>query len=290
MRFWISCLVFCFFLALMTPLNHLKFIVDPLQKFCVHRLSQGEFRQISQGLVCGQDVSQPQLRHWLQSLGLMHIVVASAAQVHWIARFTGRVPGVSAAALVAFALMSGAQPPIVRALCAWGLQRISQLFVWNRSGIDVFLLSLFLSLAGSWHWVTSLSWHLTVAASCAVLLHVRWGVTANPLLNLLTQQLLVLTFLLPYSLAWNQMSLTSILANLLLGSILSLVLFPLSLFSLLIPQTLRIVDVLMSLLFRVTQGWVPQTQGVYAMPSAQMKFVWTATILCLAVIFFRRKP
>jgi hypothetical protein len=98
----------------------LKPISQPFQKFCLERSQRlTEMRPPVESLVCGKKPNRSsELQMWLVHLGLIHIFVISGSHLTFLKSITKNyVSGIwQFLLLLLFTLMSGAEPPIVRAL------------------------------------------------------------------------------------------------------------------------------------------------------------------------------
>lgn len=161
----------CFFPATGQLLSLFSAASAPVHKFCQNFLSGTAHESINRALLCGAELHEPELHLLLVEVGLYHLVVVSGAHLTFLERSFRRLLPVRAHALLPlflgfYALVSGWQPPVVRAWIQCGLGTSAR-----SSPADV-LKSWIWCLALHPQWIHSLSLHLSVVA--CLILTVSW--------------------------------------------------------------------------------------------------------------------
>lgn len=285
MRIFFIPAALCLGLYFLGNLKLLKEVSWKWQKACVDRVPRHSFAPVPKALVCGEDPEPAWLRDWLLHLGLLHLVVASAAQVHFLVRLAKKIHPIGIPFfLLSFLVVSGFQAPLMRASLTWLYASLEGFFKWGQNKHRAFLFAWIGSLAWNPSWAQSLSWHLTQAASMALLcLPLK---SEDPLWKkLILTQAWVGLFLLPYQMAWNQLRWEAFAANLLLAPVVSGFLFPLALLELALPPTSVWMEALMQACLQVSEilfGKSSLTEAsTYPLPSALQRHLWTCFLLLL---------
>lgn len=297
--------VFSFLMMKFNSLQKMKLFFQPLQNACLERLSGHASSEISQALVCGQDIQNPEMRWWFYCWGLTHVIVASSAQLQLLRNIASWLKpnsdALSILLLFLFVMGTGLQAPILRGALAILLVQISQRFCLGWTSFHIFFLSLALSLGIHPDWIHSWSWQLTVLCSSAQgiflgLVKMKtpqqnfsnenkdqfpWtrGLTSlwQNLLMVFALNFFVLIFILPFSSVWDQWRWQTFLGQVSFGFILSMLLFPMGLLALFIPPLLGFQNELMKILL-ILSGKIPNEPqpGV---------FLWSPQILQTWIVF-----
>ena len=174
-------------------LDELMRLSAPVHEFCLSSLSDTAHFTISSALVCGENLTDPRLHLLFIQAGLYHVVVVSGAHLVTIELVLRRVLPVRFQTLIPiglgfYCLMSGWQPPVVR---AW----FHSLLRLNGAASRTALLgSWLLCLALHPQWIHSLSLQLSVLASLALVRRHK-----SPLLFCLQIFILMLPLLMGWS-------------------------------------------------------------------------------------------
>ncbi len=134
------------------------------------------------GLVLGLDDLHhtPRFNDVLVSTGTIHVVVVSGFNLSLV--FMGiinligskyKIKGIFTALTIAFiyALITGFEPPVVRALIMLVMVSISKYYGRESAGIDILIFSAFIMLMLSPHYFWSISFHLSFFATLGILLY-----------------------------------------------------------------------------------------------------------------------
>ncbi len=149
-----------------------------LQHFCVEQFSGENLRPLAGALVCGNDLSGSPLKNLFIDTGLYHVLVVSGAHLGLLLFFFNSLwlsqkpesdqiqhsslrRWVISGCLFFYALMTGLQAPVVRALFQYLMMRDGRV-----RPIDV-LFSYFYCLAFEPRWLNSLSLQLSTVATLA---------------------------------------------------------------------------------------------------------------------------
>lgn len=146
------------------------------QNLCQVILNQAESSSLSEALFCGVKLPFGRDRVLFQKVGLYHILVVSGLHLNWVKRgyefmtpkWAHSAIGLSIT-LAAYALFTGWQPPVVRALFE---KLIPKQYFSEPVRI---LTSFFLCISLHPHWSLSLSLSLSVTARVAIFLCNRWS-------------------------------------------------------------------------------------------------------------------
>lgn len=188
--------------------------------------------ELLSGILLGQNKGLPgQLKLALRDTSTLHIVVASGQNLSMVAglflalsglikRRNALVLGLLAA--VGYTILSGMQIPIIRAAIMFSLASLAQLSGRQRDGVWVLAVTAGLMLLINPAWITSLSFQLSVLATLGV-------VSVSPILLRYFKNLPIIGQDLAVTLGaqalvtpviiqnFHQLSLTGVLANLLIG-------------------------------------------------------------------------
>lgn len=211
-----------------------------LQILCNDHVVPHEFKKLTAAVVCGAPLSQGPITHLFQLTGLVHLLVVSGGHLVFLERilhvFFSKVPRFQfflGFLLFVFTLLTGFQPPCVRAFTHWCLQRYSKrtrLFwrPWQTTLISgLGLLLLFPNWLSSYSFL--LSW------GCALAVSVR---SKGVIRKQITLYVTLLPFLLPLSAPHPY----SIILNLFITPLFGLLIFPLGIFHFAIPQVTSVLD------------------------------------------------
>ena len=204
---------------------------------CLSQIPKSIYFEISEALVCGKRISDPGLRTTLASTGLIHLFVVSGLHLNLLSRcfnFATVAKPLEIPLLFVYALTSGANPPVVRAF----LQKVVSLFklrfemhwpaditIWHTS---------FITLILSAQWIHSFSFLLSWSAMLGISLFKRH--------NILSQHFGIYLVMFPVLSQISSPHPASIFITMILGTLIGSLIFPLAIFSLLIPALSHILD------------------------------------------------
>ncbi len=249
-----------------------------LQNKCA-LLSPTEFqnREWISAVVCGKTPAQNSEYRLLQMSGLLHLVVVSGSHLVFIEqilsiafeRFKWRII-VKTIVLTAFALLTGFQAPVVRALCSQLLnhfQTSAKLF-WSPPAVTLFAGLITLMIAPAW-W-KSISLQLSWVASLAL----QIPTTNESWSRRIKQQLYIFVLMFPLLMQFAPSHPVSILYNLAAAPFLGVVMFPASAASMLFPGVLSFVDSMWSWFFSLLELSVPQGGSLEPIKFGSLAFIW----------------
>jgi ComEC/Rec2-related protein len=234
------------------------------QKFCSNLAPQtSPWLPQYQALVCGMNMANGDFKGGLTALGLIHLMVVSGGHLYVLLKLwsfiEARVDGLRHLKffiLIAYAFLTGFQPPVVRATLQILVSQQSQRKNWHfRSDQSVAISGLFCLVLFP-RWIESWSLLLSWLASFSLCL---------PSKGENNRQIWIYLILFPAILKFQFFHPISILANLLLAPFLAEALFPLSLLCFLIPPLANWVDFLWTCLFWISKyfnTWIETTEGV----------------------------
>ena len=309
-------LAFAVFLTLITPLfwsHSVSEMAVSLQQICFAQSPISRHTAVYSALVCGQSLSQHPgtfvLKSDLARTALIHLVVASSGQLHFIDSVLRKLLNQKLAAwlipitLVFFALLTGLGPPYVRVLIAWTLRAVSQRLKLNWTPVQILTMAGFFSL-----WFAlgicdrpgdllslSLSWIAGLAILCASDFRMTGG-TERKARRLTWQEkiksqlrfhsilyLLMIPALLPLRIAHP----LTIFWNLAAAPLFNFILFPCSLAAFAFPRALlSILDPIFDLFEIAVHNlslWTPQGLAKFQVPTLlTWLYLFTLTLAALA--------
>lgn len=214
-----------------------------LHNQCLKFTPESFIPEIYASLVCGKKLPTSELSQNLKNLGIYHVIIVSGSHLIFLSLLVEKIftstrlsklKFFTLPLLIVYALATGAEPPVVRALFSIiidTLQKKRKLF-WNQN--EVIFISLLVSLALFDPWRKSYSLLLSYVASVALSLTAK----KQHLLKNLGIYFLIFPFLLPLSAP----SPVSFITNMLLAPLVGFVLFPLSFLAFIIPYFYLLVD------------------------------------------------
>ncbi|HVK62634.1 MAG TPA: ComEC/Rec2 family competence protein [Bdellovibrionales bacterium] len=255
-------------------------LIEPLHQQCLSSCPQSRHFEMYAAIVCGSSLESDFTRDAFARTGLIHLLVVSGSHLVFLEDLlrlilpVRRFPRSSSAAiglvLIGFALVTRLQPPVLRACFAWLAGVVSETFILNWSRLVVLSVSgastLFFCRTRGEVLSLGLSWAASMALHL-VSIHRRTG----------SVSLWLKTHITAYSLLWIPLATitvahpVSILCNLLLGPIIGLVLFPVSVTAIIVPIVSTISDVLWDItLFVVnaTAELLPALRSPGTMPAS----------------------
>ncbi len=256
-------------------------------------MSPTEFqnREWISAVVCGKTPAQNSEYRLLQMSGLLHLVVVSGSHLVFVEqilsiafeRFKWRMVA-KTFVLSAFALMTGFQAPVVRALCSQLLnhfQSSNKLF-WSPPAVTLFAGIITLTIAPAW-WKSislQLSW---VAALCLQIptQNESWG-------RKIKQQLYIFVLMFPLLMQFAPPHPVSILYNLAVAPFLGVVMFPASAAAMLFPDALGFVDIVWSWFFGFLEVSIPRSGTLEPIKFGSLLLIW-AYVFGINIYFVTRE-
>ena len=333
------CIVFgSFLLSFGAILQRIKKLSEPLQITCQNLYFDPNNLQnshpVAKSLVCGIPLEEAQLLGWFQNWGVVHVLVASGAQIlvlHFLLTklmglfFNCDEPDLSSlmwlacklaiySPLLFYLAVTGFTAPLVRACVLFFVVEIDQVFSWNWNSLQKHITASILTLGLQPAWIQSWSWHLSTLCSLA-LVWSEWmqfqfksyektgprttvfakvmSSTGCWLLKIILTHSLVLLFILPFSLRWNQWSISSFLGQLTLAPLLSGVLFPVSLMGAVFPTLLDLQDQFVRMLKSLAPNNMLGTNFPLIVPSSSLSStnltLWTFILTAVSWFAFKKK-
>ena len=277
-------------------LDHLNPIIEVLHEWCMNRVRQhADQTDIHLALICGERLPFGSMKQTFIEVGLIHLMVVSGAHLLFLEKMMNVLPRwplktiFVLCVLVTYALIAELHPPIVRALISISLHKLSRQLQMHWSSRWVVMFSGILSVVIQPQWIQSMSLQLSWIGALAFASTPAKKITIMaPIMSYL--------LLLPMISQWNMLHPLSIGVNWVLFPVLSITLFPLSVFSFLFPVFYTVTDPLWSLLIH-TLTWIqPFLQQIpfyiHPIPNA-FRWVYIGFIFfflqCFWVLFHRMK-
>ena len=240
----------CSLLSLMfffQPFVDVGGLSSSLQEFCLKSLNHLENREISEALICGKRLPvSSSVRSVFVQGGLIHLMVVSGAHLIFLERFLNKLPlgkiktPVICLTLVFYSLMSGLNPPVLRALFSFFLFNFSKHFKLFWSSFLVSFLSVLLCLLFDPSLSSSQSLMLSFLATF---------LQAVPV-SFFKKCFLIYVFVSPIINQWQVLSPLTIFVNWSLAPFLGAVLFPLTFLSPFFPPLCFVADFLWGLVIK----------------------------------------
>lgn len=218
-------------------------LAEPFQKICLHLSPRAtELSDLYTATVCGMTPEYSNVMWDFRNTGLYHLVVVSGAHLSFLATLIFMSPFpretnkakkyVLILALVTYALMSGLNPPVVRALVSYFYFQFQKRYQLGWSNYSVVVGSGLFCLVIFPAWWTSLSFLMSWLASLAILLPGR---------PIQKAAYCYLFMLLPMSqFQWNHP--LTIFFNLVLAPVLGFLVLPVSIVPFLVPPLTVVSD------------------------------------------------
>ena len=249
-------------------------IISTLHGWCLDRISTHTFNtEIYSALICGKRLTfGGELRKIFTDAGLIHLMVVSGAHLLFlekIFKFLPKFPfknGFIFFSLVFYSLIAGLHPPIFRALVSFFLSVVSQKFrlFWTPYWRIMFSGIICLVLNPQWISSTSLqlSWIGALAFSTA-----RY--------SRFLSQVLAYFLILPVISQWTGLHPLSIWINWIMFPVISMILFPLSVLSFIIPVVSPVTNFFWTHLIGILEKLQPVFQQTpFYIPYIPQKFRW----------------
>lgn len=213
-----------------------------LQSLCTSRVPGGPYAKIYEGLICGARLPPSDFKSHLLNTGLFHLIVASGAHLAFVEsllrlalrkRFEFVIPCM----LFSYALVTGLCPPFVRALLYWAFRILSQKFQLAWTPLQSLTLAGFAALVVCNRPSELLSLAFSWIAGVAV--QIFSEKKKEPTFSdALLFQVSIYALMIPPTLALATPHPLSIVWNLVLGPLLTFLLFPAALLVLILPNKL----------------------------------------------------
>ena len=229
------------------PFFDVREIASLFQDFCLKNLNHMERGEISEALICGKRLPiSSSIRSIFVQGGLIHLMVVSGAHLIFLERFLNKLPlgrvktPVICMTLTLYALMSGLNPPVLRALFAFFLFNISKQYKFFWSSFLVNFLSVLLCLFFDPSLSTSTSLKLSFLASFLQAMPVGY----------FKKCVLIYIFVSPIVNQWQVLSPFTVFINFSLAPFIGAFLFPLTFLSPLFPPFRFLSDLLWTLVLK----------------------------------------
>ena len=287
-----------FFNALMSVnifnLDFLFPLSEQLNAWCIQRIYQSAPAQadIYLALLCGKRLPAGELRDMFSQAGLIHLMVVSGAHLIFLEKMWAQTPHwpfknvFIVLSLILYTLMAGLHPPVFRALMSFFIYRFSNVFQLFWSSYWRIMLSGVLSLMFRPEWVSSISLQMSLIGALGF---------ASARYSKLLSCVLCYILLLPILSQWTSLHPLTAGVNWIFYPIISVTLFPLSVFSFIFPFCYWITSSLWIKLIqflKLLQPFLEQTP-FYVYP-IQGNWIWLYIGLIFlisqgALICFRKK-
>lgn len=257
-------------------LSNTSHLASKLQQKCVQTLPRDSTERASlASLLCGEKITEENLRKKLQQTSLIHIFVISGSHLILFDQLLGilRIPlYVRFLILALYTLATGFQPPAVRAL--GGLLAAATL-LWRgwRIPADQRVLAVGLTILAAFpDWWQSrsliMSWCASLALCVPSILRLR-----GSLQRLSVAQGAIFVLMMPPLWGFGSLHPLSLLYNLLLAPVVSFVLLPLGLLTLIIPHSSFLFDNTLTY-FTTGLQWVSEPVQLPAGSSLPTPLLW----------------
>ena len=264
-----------------------------LRSECSSHLSQTQYHELNSALICGTNLQNLQTKNLFQFTGLIHLIVVSGSHLIFlqqiIAYFLSRILRrnasflITALILLFFTLMTGLQPPCVRAFVQLLIGKFNQeckLF-W-RPWHSVFISGL-ICLSLFPEWLASLS--LLMSWACAFALSIPTRSQSH-----FKQHVVIYFILLPVLSSISIPHPFVILVNFIFAPIFGMIVFPMALISAVLPYLNGVTDQLwraLLLCLEVVQKFTPPLGAFKILTVYQWGFLFILH-LTLHFIFMKR--
>lgn len=264
-------------------------LTNSLHFQCLKLTPKSFYAEIYSALICGKNLSTTSLTQNLKNLGIYHMIIVSGSHLVFLSVLIEkiffsprleRLKLISLPLLTLYALTTGTQPPVVRALISIVIdkfQKRNKLF-WKQN--EIIFISLLICLAIFDPWKISYSLLLSYVASVILSLTIK----ENSLVKNIWIYILILPFLLPLS-APNPLS---FLSNMTLAPFLGAILFPLSFGAFLIPYFYLFVDPLWKVFLFVCKILGSELQSLDPI-SIPLSTLWVISIFLNFYGIYREK-
>lgn len=231
-------------------LSNTSNLASSLQQNCVRILPQASTERASlASLLCGQKITDENLRQKLQQTSLIHIFVISGSHLILFDQLLGtlRIPlFLRFAFLLLYSLATGWQPPAVRALCGLLLLALLRWRGWPFASDQRVLLTGMTVLATFPEWWESRSLIMSWCASLALCTPSLFRLQLS-LPRLFWGQVAIFILMTPPLWGFGNLHPLGLVYNLLLGPVVSFILLPLAIVAVILPASSPLFDFLLGL-------------------------------------------
>jgi predicted membrane metal-binding protein len=282
-------LAVCIFQGLNLPIN-LSNLSRDFQKICYEMLpSNSNQKETLASLVCGQKVNDQNHLKTLQKTGLIHIFVVSGGHLILLSELSAHLRwpwSLRFLFLTFFTLFTGFQVPCVRSLFQF---LMSELLIFSkhhlRADQKVFFSGLFILLIFSEH-VSSLSLQLSWGAALALAINLQLMRRRSFIAKTLMGSILVYMMMYPLLSPIAGLHPLSIAWNISLGTVMTVVLFPLCGLAVFNNWALWLLETVMPFLWDLLNGAKLMTSAFPAIPwKIIYGWVWLLSWHALAHLF-----
>lgn len=285
MKAWISSifLFLCIFLVLPWDIPTLS---RDLNDLCLNQLSfRGSLKDIYKAFVCGKRLPSGHLKELFVQGGLIHLTVVSGAHLLFLEKFWKKLPLPSIVktpgvfvVLILYALASQLHPPVVRALVAFFLFRVSHFFKLFWSPQLLVLLSGILCLIYRPSWVYFFSLQLSLLACLLQTIST----------SSIKKCFFTYLFIFPIVNRWQVLHPLTVLINWILAPLISCLLFPLTFISPFVPSLYPLTDTLWSIVLQAlkwVQVFLSPTQSHLLSWIIPEKWIWPYIAMVCCILF-----
>lgn len=250
-----------------------------LHSQCLNFTPESLNKEIYSALICGNKLSSSDFSQNLKNLGIYHVIIVSGSHLIFLSILVEKIFSstrfrkwkfITLPLLSLYALTTGAEPPVVRALLGLiidSYQKRNKLF-WSQN--EVIFISVLISLALFDPWKRSYSLILSYVASVSLSLSKE----KNPIHKNLKIYILILPFLLPLSAPHP----LSFISNMTLSPLIAVILFPLSFLSFLLPYFHLLVDPLWNAFLKVCAYAGPELPSLNKV-SLSISYLWSFVLI-----------
>lgn len=232
---------------------------QPLQSICVAQFESKVMQSIGSAMVCGQDLPAGDLRTLFLQLGIYHVLVVSGAHLIFLSQafeaWQHNRPErakLVAGLLLAFALMTGFQAPIVRA----GLQILFRR-LRRRHPLQHLFISYIACLVLHPPWLMSVSLHLSLLAAIGMSLPLSYGL----------RSLAIIILTLPLILGFGTFNLPGAMMGIGLSPVIELLLFPMCLLAWILPLLQPLIESAIVFALQLLESLRPLTGAPISSPN-----------------------
>ena len=271
------------FLILISPFDLDVFspIIQFLHESCLLRVEEKALQHIDiySALICGKRLEDQAIKSIFTQVGLIHFMVVSGAHLIFLEQIWSKFPRwpfkniVIFSSLLIYAVMSGFHPPVLRALISFILYRVCSTYHLGWNPYWKIMLSGIIVLILQPKWVTSVSLQLSWIGSL--------GFVTSRYSKFLSS-FLIYFLILPVISQWTILHPLSIGMNFIFFPLLSVTLFPLSIFSFIFPFLFPLTSFFWSNWINFLNFIQPFFKTNFYFPHLSGMYIW----IYIGVIFF----
>ena len=279
-------IIFLNILLLLSPFNldSLDSIVQSLHAWCMHHVQENTLNHtdIYSALLCGKRLETSPTRMIFTQVGMIHFMVVSGAHLMFLEKLWNKLPPwpfkniMIFLSLLIYSLMAGLNPPVLRALVSFLIHRLSQKLQLSWTPYWRVMVSGLITLMLKPQWVTSTSLQLSWIGSLGF-------VSAR--YSQLVSSFICYILILPIISQWTVLHPLSVGMNFILFPLLSVTLFPLSVFSFIFPPLFPVTSFFWSLLIQILNFIQPIFKSPFYIPPLFGFNIWI--YICIIFLGFQ---